>query len=112
MAMLVSGGVSIRDAAEIVNCAEQTGYNIARTTEFRQLVCELRTAQTGIAAGKLSKAATLAVDVLEEIAVDKKQTAAARVSAANSILSKLGPVTELGELRARLDVIERNGATK
>lgn len=104
LAVHVAAGHSVKDASALVGCAEQTAYNLSAAPEFKQRVGELRSSITDQAVGKLSAAASRAVDVLSELLDD--DDAKNRLAAAKTILSMLGPLSELSELRERLDALE------
>ena len=106
LAAAVAGGESIKQAAETASCCESTAYRICRLPEFRQRVGEIRTDATDAAVGRLSKLAIDAVNVLGALMADTNQPAASRTGAAKAVLASLGPLSELHELRSRLDQLE------
>lgn len=108
LTIAVAGGDTVRAAAANVGCAPSTAYRICSGDDFKRRVGELRTECTDSAVGRLSRLATTAVGVLESIMQDANQPAAARVTAAKTSLQMLGPLSELLELRARLDALEAN----
>lgn len=59
-----------------------------------------------IAVGRLSSAASQAVDTLVQL-LSPHNKPSVRLNAAKAILLQLGPLSELGELRARIDRLER-----
>ena len=109
LAVLVAGGSSIKAAAGVVNCSEQTAYNLSSTPEFKSRVSEIRTELTTEAVGKLTSAATEAVDTLRSL-LNAANEPNVRLNAAKAILANLGPISEANELRNRIDAIE-HGAT-
>jgi len=106
LAVRVAAGSSIRDAAVAVGCAESTAYNVSSTIDFRRRVGELRAAMTDAAVGELAAGAAEAVATLRQL-LDKANDPPQRIAAAKAILAALGPVTELSEIRRRLDEIEK-----
>ena len=106
LAASVAGGCSIKASAAIVKCSEQAAYNISATTEFRNRVSEIRTEFTAEAVGKLTAATTEAVDTLREL-LSQENEPSVRLNASKAILNAVGPMSDLGELRARVDSIER-----
>jgi len=106
LAVAVAGGHSIRSAADVAGCATQTAYNLSASPDFRQRVAEIRSQTTDQAVGALSDAATVAVARLRGIVDDPSQKAGDHIAASKAILSALGPMQELSELRKRLDAIE------
>jgi hypothetical protein len=111
LAAQVASGNSIKQAAEIVGCSLQSAYNLSHTEHFRFRVSEIRSEITQQAIGKLTDAASLACDTLREL-LDVSQRPSDRLNAAKSILANLGPLSELAELRARLDRLEQTSALK
>lgn len=105
LASRVAAGASVRSAAAEVGCSERTGYAIAATDEFRELVLKLRTESITRAAAMLADAATRAATVLSELlnSPDEK----VKLAAAIKILSVLAPLSEFAELRKRIDDLEK-----
>ena len=111
LAVLVAGGSSIKAAAGVVNCSEQTAYNLSSTPEFKSRVSEIRTQLTTEAVGKLTSAATEAVDTLR-ILLGAANEPNVRLNAAKAILANLGPISEANELRQRINDIENQTALR
>lgn len=107
----VAGGHSIRSAAAQYGCSESHAYHSSRTELFKTRVAEIRTEATNQAVGKLSAAATDAVNTLIEL-LGTDNEPSVRMHAAKAILANLGPIAELAELRARLDAIEADRRPK
>ena len=107
LAIQVAGGQSIKAGADIVGCSTQTAYNLSSTVEFRRRVAELRSEITSGTVGTLTTAASQAASTLIEL-LDESQEPSIRLQASKAILAAVGPISELGELRARLDAIEHN----
>ena len=106
LAVAVAGGSSIKAAAVVVGCSEQTAYNISATPEFRQRVSEIRSEITTEAVGRLTIASTKAVDTLSEL-LNPEHEDSVRLQASKAVLTLLGPISETSELRARLDRLEK-----
>ena len=98
LAVHLAAGKSIREA---------TAYGISGSAEFRQRVSEIRAELTCQAVGKLSDAASLAVDTLRSL-LDAANEPAIRLQAAKAILTMLGPISESNELRQRLTDLEQS----
>jgi hypothetical protein len=111
IAVLVAGGSSIKAASENVGCSLQTAYNLSATSEFRQRVSEIRTQMTTEAVGKLTSAATQAVDTLMELLTPEHEPTV-RLNASKAILTHLGPITEAGEMRERINRIESQASLR
>lgn len=110
LAVQVAGGQSIKDGSSIVGCSIQHAYNLSVTAEFRKRVADIRSEVTAQSVGLLTTAANRAAGTLLEL-LDSSQQPAIRLNAAKAILASLAPVSELGELRHRLDAIEKQAAT-
>lgn len=106
LAIHVAAGHHVKESSKLVGCAEQTAYNLSGSSEFRQRVGELRSELTRQAVGKLSAAASQAVDVLVEL-MGPDNEPKDRLAAAKAVLATLGPISELSELRERLDALEK-----
>ena len=103
LAMHVASGKTIRAAADLCGCSERQGYRISATPEFRQRVSEIRSAAIDASVGEITSATTLAVRTLVALLDDPHSA----LGAAKAILSNVAPLSELGELRQRLDKLER-----
>ena len=105
LAMEVASGSTIKAASKTVGCALQTAYNISSDPSFATRVASIRSEVLSQSVGKLSNAASQAVDTLVSL-LGQANEPAIRLNSAKAILAQLGPLTELGELRARIDRIE------
>ena len=105
LAMSVASGSTIRAASGSASCSESQAYRICATTEFRLRVAEIRSEITSQSVGKLTDAAVLAVSTIVSLLGEDNEPSV-RLNAAKSILANLRPMSELGELRARIDRIE------
>ena len=105
LAVAVASGNSIKSACEIVGCSIQTGYNLSCTDEFKARVSAIRSEITSQAVGIITEGATAAAATLVEL-LGPANEPGIRLNAAKAILASLGPLSELGELRARIDRIE------
>ena len=105
LAVAVAGGSTIRAAAESCGCSERQGYRVAASPEFKSRVSEIRAEMTSAAVGELSAAASEAVACISELLASTNEPSV-RLNAAKAILNALGPMSELGELRSRLDALE------
>lgn len=102
-----AAGQTIKAGAATIGCSERQAYRIAATPEFKLRVGELRSAAIDAAVGKISAATSAAVDKLVELLNDPQSA----VQAAKAILVHVTPLSELGELRARVDRIEQLTST-
>lgn len=105
LALAVAGGQSVKAGAAVAGCNVQTAYNLSSKPDFKLRVAELRSEITSQAVGQLSAASSQAVGVLVEL-LGSEHEPKDRLAAAKSILSLLGPVSELAELRSRIDALE------
>ena len=104
--MEVASGVSIKDAATKVGCKAQTAYNISCTSEFKTRVASIRTEVASGTVGTLTLAASEAAAALREL-LDPSNAPAVRLNACKAVLASLSAISELGELRARIDQLEK-----
>ena len=107
LALAVASGSTIKSAAEQIGSSERNAYRLSATFEFRQRVNEIRSEVSAATVGTLTTAASQAASTLIEL-LDVSQEPSIRLQASKAILAAVGPISELGELRARLDAIERN----
>ena len=105
LALEVASGASIKAGATAVNCSRNTAYHISSDPAFYQRVSAIRSEITSNTVGILTQAATKAAQTLLEL-VGKENEPPIRLNAAKAILGQIGPLTELGELRARIDALE------
>lgn len=105
LALSVAGGETIRDAAKEHGCSETHAYHISCSPEFKKRVNEVRAQTTARAVGKLTKASTEAIDTLLKLTGESNEPSI-RLNASKAILASLGPISELAELRARLEELE------
>ena len=105
LAMAVASGSTIRAASGSASCSESQAYRICATTEFRLRVAKIRSEITSQAVGIITEGATKASATLVEL-LSQANEPSVRLNAAKAILLQLGPLSELGELRARIDRIE------
>jgi hypothetical protein len=108
LAAEVACGASIKDAAARVGCKVQTAYNLSCTSEFRSRVSAIRSEITSAAVGLITAGATQAAATLVSL-LDESNEASTRLNASKAILNALQPLSELGELRSRLDKLENSG---
>ena len=102
LAAAVACGQSLRAAAETAGCGDRTAYRLAAMPEFRAEVSRLRAAALDRAVGEISSGAVKAVRKLIELLDDPPQA----LPSAKAILQHVGGLSELGELRQRLDALE------
>ena len=107
LALHVAGGKSIADAAAEIGCSLSHGYTLSSSPEFRQRVSEIRSAALDSAVGEITSACVLAVRKLVELLNDPHSA----VQAAKAILVHVAPLTDLGEVRSRLDALEQQSPT-
>ena len=98
--------LTIRAAAELAGCSERQGYRIAALPEFKHRVNELRSEVSSATVGILTSAASTAATTLLEL-LGSRNESSVRLQASKAILAALGPISELAELRSRLDALER-----
>ena len=101
-----AAGKTVKDGAAAIGCSERQAYRLAALPEFKHRVAELRTAAVDAAVGSLSAAASEAVATIRELLASTNDPSV-RLNASKAILNALGPLSEIGELRSRLDALER-----
>ena len=106
LAIQIACGVSVKVAAVKVGCSLSRAYNISCDPDFRKEVTAIRTEAITRSVGKLSRASSRAVDVLHDL-LSAKNTPGVRLNAAKAILAAVAPMTQFGEFRSRLDVLEQ-----
>ena len=106
LATQVASGQSIKDSAATVGCSCRTAYNLSSTSEFKTRVSEIRSEVSAGTVGILTLAASEAAATLRAL-LSTTQEPNTRLNAAKAILANLGPMAELGELRRRIDELER-----
>lgn len=105
LAVAVASGQSIKNAAESMRLSKPRAYHVAGTAAFKARVSEIRQQALDEAVGKLNEAANKAVAALVSV-LDAGEDRD-RIVAAKAVLSLLPGLSELGEIRARLDRLER-----
>ena len=104
LALAIASGSSVTAAAEAVGCSRRHAFRLLRDEDTRRRVAELRYAISDQAVGRLSAAATAAVDKL--VGLLDSDDESTQLAAAKSILGLLPRVAEHVELRHRLDLLE------
>ena len=104
LAIAVAGGQTIKAASETVGCALATAYHVSANSDFRAEVAKLKTQAVESAVAVLTSNATAASNALVRLLSSEDEKIV--LAAASRILSTLGPLQELAELRARIDAIE------
>ena len=106
LAAALAAGCSIGEAIARAGVSSTHGYRLARTPEVRRRVAEIRASAASATVGLLTAASSQAVKVLAEIMANAEAKDSDRIAAARAVLSMIGPMSELHELRQRLDAIE------
>jgi hypothetical protein len=107
LAAAVAAGRSVKDASVELSILRTTSYRWSASPAFKTKVAEIRAECLSQAVGRISSAAVQAIEVLTELMIDGEQKAADRIAACKALLSSLTALSSLGELRSRLEVIER-----
>ena len=108
LAASVASGQSVREASKTAGCTESTAYSLSCSNEFKGEVSRLKTEAVERAVARLTDSATKAADTLVRLLDSQDEKVA--LAASTKLLSMLHPLQELGELRARIDAIESQGA--
>jgi hypothetical protein len=105
MALALATGSSIKAASQSVGISVRQGYRIASSDKMRSRIGELRSQITNEAVGLITTAATKAAATLVSL-LDEANEPSTRLNASKTILNALAPISELAELRARIDQLE------
>jgi hypothetical protein len=111
MALALATGTSIKKASQSAGISVRHGYRVAASSKMRFRVGELRSQIANEAVGRLTQGATKAADTLVELLGEANEPST-RMNAAKAILANLGPLSELAELRSRLDRLEQASALR
>ncbi len=111
LAARVAGGQSVKAAAVEINWKLSQAYAASGSDEFKKMVHRLRSEAIQSAVGLLNEGASKAVATLIELLAAENEPQV-RLNASKAILGALGGITELAELRQRLDDIEAKHVLK
>ena len=96
-----------QEAAKVAGVSERTIYNLLQDAAFMNEYNEARHALIADAATQAQKALSSAIAALRDIVNDYNYTAGARVSAARALLEYGLRLTEISDINARLDELEK-----
>jgi len=105
LALLLASGTSVKNASQQLGIGARTAYRIASSDKMRSRVNEIRSEITREAVGVLTLGATKAASTLVSL-LDEANEPSTRLNASKAILNALAPISELAELRSRLDQLE------
>jgi hypothetical protein len=105
LALLLASGTSVKNAAVQLGIGSRTAYRIAASDKMKTRVASIRTEVASGTVGTLTLAASEAAAALREL-LDASNPPMVRLNACKSILASLSAISELGELRARIDALE------
>jgi hypothetical protein len=111
MALLLASGSSIKAASQSVGVSVRQGYRIAASDKMKNRVSQLRSEITAQAVGIITRGATAAAATLVSL-LNEAHEPSTRLNASKALLNALTPLSELGELRSRIDALERQSALK
>ncbi len=106
LAVALAAGSTVVAAAAKVGISNSHAYRLSKSSAVQARVSEIRAASTSAAVGMLCDASRQAVAVLVAIMANTESKDGDRIRAASVVLATVGPMSELGELRQRLDAIE------
>src|SRR5690554_2238501 len=106
LAYAVASGAKISDAAEQLGRSSRSAYAVSRTSEFRRRVSEIRGEAPQVVIGRLSGHGADAIATMHRL-MDPAEPPAVQLNAAKAIIGSIAPLTELGELRGRMEELER-----
>jgi hypothetical protein len=107
LAAAVATGTAVKNAAAIAGCTESTAYSLSCTPEFKTLVNKLKSQAVEAAVGVLTSNASAASNALVRLLDSDDEKVV--LAASSKLLSQLGPLQELSELRSRIDALETKG---
>jgi hypothetical protein len=110
LAVLLAAGQAIKSAAAEIKVGERTAHTWLEVPHFRARVSELRGRMLDSALGRLSDAATRAVDTL--VALLDEESGSLRLRASLGILDSLSRLRENVEFEARLVALENDHALR
>jgi hypothetical protein len=105
LALLLASGSSIKNAAVQLGIGSRTAYRIASSDKMKTRVASIRTEIASSTVGELTLGASEAASTLREL-LGESNAPAVRLNACKAILASLSAISELGELRARIDALE------
>ena len=105
LALLLASGSSIKSASVQLGIASRTAYRIAASDKMKTRVASIRTEIASGTVGTLTLAASEAACTLREL-LGESNAPAVRLNSAKAVLASLSAISELGELRARIDALE------
>lgn len=106
LAYAVAAGAKIADAAEQLGRSARSAYALSRTNEFRRRVSEIRSEALQAVIGRLSGYGEDAIATMHRL-MGPEGPPAVQLNAAKAIIGAIAPLTELGELRGRMEELER-----
>ncbi len=106
LVLALARGLSIRQAAEEAGFGKRTAHRRLDDPEFRRRISAVRGELMELAGGRLSDAATKAVDVLRELLDSDADTI--RLTAARTILQQTVALRTAAELEHRITRLEQN----
>ena len=105
LALLLASGTSVKAAAQQLGIGARTAYRIASSDKMKTRVASIRSEVASSTVGTLTLAASEAAAALREL-LDPSNAPAVRLNACKAVLASLSAISELGELRARIDALE------
>ena len=105
LALLLASGTSVKAAAVQLGIGARTAYRIAASDKMKTRVASIRSEVASSTVGTLTLAASEAAAALREL-LDSSNAPAVRLNACKAVLASLSAISELGELRARIDALE------
>lgn len=104
-AVLLAGGLSLRQTAKRVKVGERTLYRWSRDPNFAAEVAQLRAAMLRRGAGQLARLIGRAVKTLKELLESDDERI--QLGAASRVLEQATRIIEMAELERRLQALEQ-----
>ena len=105
LALLLASGSTVKAASVQLGIGARTAYRIAASDKMKTRVASIRTEIASGTVGELTLAASEAASTLRSL-LDESNPPMVRLNACKAVLASLSAISELGELRARIDALE------
>ena len=106
LALLLASGTSVKSASVQLGIGSRTAYRIAASDKMKARVASIRTEIASSTVGILTEAASEAASALRSL-LSESNPPMVRLNACKAVLASLSAISELGELRARIDALEK-----
>ena len=105
LAVLIASGVQTQDAAKQLGISASHAYHVSTEAGFKERVDHLRQLAIGVAIGRLSELASLAVQNLAELSTSA-DSESVRLKASSELLIRLESLDEHFNVARRIEALE------